>query len=82
VLAPVVDQCLELKFLGPEYGRMEAEESVADLPPTEPEPQQKLEFAAVSTVEDAPTCSVCGSIMTRNGTCYKCGNCGATSGCS
>ncbi len=31
---------------------------------------------------DAPTCDTCGSIMVRNGTCYKCLNCGATSGCS
>jgi ribonucleoside-diphosphate reductase alpha chain len=32
--------------------------------------------------EDAPSCSYCGSIMVRNGACYKCANCGATSGCS
>ncbi len=32
--------------------------------------------------EDAPPCSTCGSIMVRNGSCYKCLNCGATSGCS
>jgi ribonucleoside-diphosphate reductase alpha chain len=32
--------------------------------------------------EDAPACSDCGSIMIRNGTCYKCLNCGSTSGCS
>ena len=31
---------------------------------------------------DAPPCSVCGAIMVRNGTCYKCLNCGSTSGCS
>jgi len=31
---------------------------------------------------DAPTCADCGSIMVRNGACYKCLNCGATSGCS
>jgi len=31
---------------------------------------------------DAPTCSFCGSIMTRNGSCYRCGSCGSTSGCS
>ena len=31
---------------------------------------------------DAPTCPDCGSIMIRNGACYKCWNCGATSGCS
>jgi ribonucleoside-diphosphate reductase alpha chain len=32
--------------------------------------------------EDAPPCPDCGSIMVRNGACYKCLNCGATSGCS
>jgi len=31
---------------------------------------------------DAPSCSDCGSIMVRNGACYKCLNCGSTSGCS
>ncbi len=31
---------------------------------------------------DAPMCSECGAIMVRNGACYKCLNCGATSGCS
>jgi len=31
---------------------------------------------------DAPSCSECGSLMVRNGACYKCYNCGATSGCS
>lgn len=32
--------------------------------------------------EDAPFCGECGSIMVRNGSCYKCLECGATSGCS
>ncbi len=32
--------------------------------------------------EDAPSCSECGSLMVRSGACYKCHNCGATSGCS
>ncbi|MFM8412070.1 MAG: vitamin B12-dependent ribonucleotide reductase [Alphaproteobacteria bacterium] len=31
---------------------------------------------------DAPSCPDCGSIMIRNGSCYRCSNCGATSGCS
>jgi ribonucleoside-diphosphate reductase alpha chain len=31
---------------------------------------------------DAPSCHVCGAIMTRNGSCYRCGECGSTSGCS
>jgi ribonucleoside-diphosphate reductase alpha chain len=34
------------------------------------------------TQADAPSCMECGSIMVRNGSCYKCLNCGATSGCS
>ncbi|MBL9038611.1 MAG: vitamin B12-dependent ribonucleotide reductase [Archangium sp.] len=31
---------------------------------------------------DAPPCSTCGTITVRNGACYKCHNCGATTGCS
>jgi ribonucleoside-diphosphate reductase alpha chain len=31
---------------------------------------------------DAPPCQSCGSIMIRNGSCYRCANCGSTSGCS
>lgn len=34
------------------------------------------------TQSDAPPCHECGSIMIRSGSCYKCLNCGATSGCS
>lgn len=32
--------------------------------------------------EDAPACDVCGSITVRNGTCYRCYNCGSSMGCS
>jgi len=32
--------------------------------------------------EGAPTCSECGMLMIPNGACYKCENCGSTSGCS
>jgi ribonucleoside-diphosphate reductase alpha chain len=31
---------------------------------------------------DAPPCPSCGWIMSRSGTCYRCENCGSTSGCS
>jgi ribonucleoside-diphosphate reductase alpha chain len=31
---------------------------------------------------DAPSCGVCGAIMVRNGSCYRCMECGSTSGCS
>jgi len=39
-------------------------------------------FAAIVNQADAPSCPDCGSIMIRNGSCYKCPNCGGTSGCS
>jgi ribonucleoside-diphosphate reductase alpha chain len=72
------------RWLGSRFlGITEASEAgeAAKLRPTEPEGQQALPFEA-NAVSDAPLCSECGSIMTRNGSCYKCGNCGGTSGCS
>jgi ribonucleoside-diphosphate reductase alpha chain len=38
--------------------------------------------AAKSMQSDAPACNVCGHIMMRSGTCYKCLNCGNQGGCS
>ncbi|MBI3681286.1 MAG: vitamin B12-dependent ribonucleotide reductase, partial [Acidobacteria bacterium] len=67
------------KFIGPEAVLGEAGEA-PKLRPTEPEPQQSLPFGPA--IEDAPLCSECGGLMTRNGSCYKCENCGGTSGCS
>jgi len=67
------------KFLGNEYGAGEAGDAQI-LRPTEADNQEKLPFPAVAS--DAPLCSECGGIMTRNGSCYKCENCGGTSGCS
>ena len=40
------------------------------------------QLASLIDLGDAPSCSFCGSIMTRNGSCYRCGSCGSTSGCS
>ncbi|HYM22704.1 MAG TPA: vitamin B12-dependent ribonucleotide reductase [Vicinamibacterales bacterium] len=38
--------------------------------------------STIQNQEDAPPCSTCGSIMIRSGACYKCANCGNTSGCA
>jgi ribonucleoside-diphosphate reductase alpha chain len=70
---------LATKFLGADYVTNEAGAPPA-LRPTETNPQESLPFAAVVT--DAPLCAECGGMMTRNGSCYKCENCGGTSGCS
>jgi ribonucleoside-diphosphate reductase alpha chain len=69
------------KFLGSEYAlaNNEAGETQA-LRPTEQSPQEKLPFPVA--MADSPLCAECGGMMTRNGSCYKCENCGGTSGCS
>ena len=43
---------------------------------------QLNDLKSMYALDDAPTCAGCGSIMVRNGSCYKCMNCGETSGCS
>ncbi len=75
---------LALKFLPPEKLALagvagEASESEVS---SAPEPRAAAPLSQRRVFEDAPPCSTCGSIMVRNGSCYKCLNCGATSGCS
>jgi hypothetical protein len=50
--------------------------------PSGPPETKPTSFAAIQNQEDAPPCSTCGSIMIRSGSCYKCTNCGTTSGCA
>ena len=44
-------------------------------------PSESAQFGA-RMQQDAPPCPTCGSITVRNGACYKCLNCGSTTGCS
>jgi len=70
----------------------EAQTEAAGLQPVPPAAPARAAVAGGSGAEpvpyaivnqaDAPSCSVCGSIMIRSGACYKCANCGSTSGCS
>jgi len=82
---------LELKFLPNEDAVDDAILARADAPATQPVlPAQvaSLSLPAQNTratwlnQADAPPCHTCGAIMVRSGACYKCSNCGATSGCS
>ena len=41
-----------------------------------------LDAANAALMGDAPACDGCGSITVRNGTCYRCLNCGNSMGCS
>ncbi len=50
--------------------------------PADRAPEAPSPGAAMRAQSDAPPCHYCGSIMVRNGSCYRCANCGSTSGCS
>ena len=58
--------------------------AAVDRPVEEPAYQSSGQpsLAGVEHTDDAPSCSDCGAIMVRNGACYRCMNCGSTSGCS
>ena len=45
-------------------------------------PFEQQEHSTFVAQADAPACPECGSLMVRNAACYKCLNCGCTSGCS
>ncbi|MGQ9525872.1 MAG: vitamin B12-dependent ribonucleotide reductase [Armatimonadota bacterium] len=72
---------LALKFLTPE----EQPSATQDVPVMSAQARMAMEDAERQVFmlqADAPPCPECGAIMVRNGACYKCLNCGATSGCS
>ena len=79
---------LALKFLpaeGETESMMEAEAKkvTAHVPRVSPPIVASKEMqSAFLNQADAPPCPVCGTITVRNGACYKCHNCGATTGCS
>jgi ribonucleoside-diphosphate reductase alpha chain len=82
------------RFLGSRFLSREARAAVGLVEREEPartprvperprlEPPSPRAAIAFSPQADAPSCPDCGSLMIRNGSCYKCLNCGATSGCS
>jgi len=91
-----IGRWLGAKFISPDYfdsnGHAAEEEATASatlaggkapatvtvMKAADPEPSTRPRAA----IDDAPSCSECGMLMTPNGSCYKCANCGSTSGCS
>jgi len=75
---------LKLNGAPPAEGTVVA--GVIQAPASVPAPMRVPEPAVNTSPRDAhegaPTCSECGMLMVPNGACYKCENCGSTSGCS
>jgi ribonucleoside-diphosphate reductase alpha chain len=79
------DQLVDPRQLHPYGGNSDAQDgyaSAAIQPSGQREQLEAQEKRVASMQSDAPPCHACGSIMVRNGTCYRCLNCGETSGCS
>ncbi len=74
---------MELKFLKTEQGEL-FESRTVTIRPTQPPNGKGAVEALGEFVQfgDAPACNICGSLMVRSGTCYRCMTCGSTSGCS
>jgi ribonucleoside-diphosphate reductase alpha chain len=78
------------KFLPPEEQPKNSEESaeitvagaLSESKMSTAPAREKKEHEVFKAQSDAPPCHSCGSIMVRSGSCYKCANCGETSGCS
>jgi ribonucleoside-diphosphate reductase alpha chain len=83
------------RFISSDYLKLNGAAPVENASATVAPPAPVIQGAALSSLvaevsapkltnahEGAPTCSECGMLMVPNGACYKCENCGSTSGCS
>lgn len=73
---------LGLKFLTGERAQETGSISKSALPQFDDIAITDHEQQTFQNQADAPVCSDCGSLMVRNGACYKCLNCGSVMGCS
>ena len=70
------------RWLGQKFLTVEDQPQPERAAPATSMQMEDMEKQVFQTQADAPPCPECGSIMVRNGACYKCLNCGTTSGCS
>ena len=75
---------LELKFLNSEQRELFAplSETTETLLPSSMHENAAGSITEFVQLGDSSACNICGGLMVRNGSCYRCTNCGGTSGCS
>jgi ribonucleoside-diphosphate reductase alpha chain len=77
---------LEIHFLKPKQSKLfhnVSTESIGDLVEKAiPTADTAAALASIVEMGDAPPCPTCGNLTVRNGSCFKCTNCGSTTGCS
>ena len=82
VTSVVTDRAAVTEKITTETRTIEAVASVERISKSAVVAANALDASNAALMGDAPACDVCGSITVRNGTCYRCLNCGNSMGCS
>src|ERR1022692_805826 len=78
-----VFRCLERKFITGDQGELFKALPMSIQPARDANGTDPVgALGELIQMGDAPACNICGSLMVRSGTCYRCMTCGSTSGCS
>jgi ribonucleoside-diphosphate reductase alpha chain len=82
-LMDYIARWLELRFLTGDQGELFKAVPLPTQPAMDAISSDPVEaLGELIQMGDSPACNICGSLMVRSGTCYRCGTCGSTSGCS
>ena len=82
-LMDYIARWLELRFLTGDQGELFKPLPMSIQPLTDANDTDPVgALGELIQMGDAPACNICGSLMVRSGTCYRCMTCGSTSGCS
>ena len=82
-LMDYIARWLELRFLNGDQGELFKALPMPVQPMTDANDTDPVgALGELIQMGDAPACNICGSLMVRSGTCYRCMTCGGTSGCS
>src|SRR5271166_4021879 len=82
-LMDYIARWLELRFLTGDQGELFKALPMPIQPARDANHTDPVEaLGELIQMGDAPACNICGSLMMRSGTCYRCMTCGGTSGCS